>query len=196
MSETTATVEGRILQTTIDCIEAYGISGATNRVIAQAAGVNIAAINYYFRSKDQLIQRVMEITLKNAFDLSDFPPMEGISAHERCTAIFLEILEGGIQYPNITRAHFHNLLVEGQPDPVLKAYVARFIEGQARDLQQRGLALPAGEVHLALLQIFSAIVMAILAPALYELPGTSLETPEGRRAYVARLVEKLLGTAR
>src|SRR5512138_1248063 len=113
MNEVPSTPEQKILFTTIECIEKYGISGATNRRIAGAAGVNIAAINYYFRSKEALIQRVMEITLKNAFDLSDLPPMPGASARERCEEIFLKFLEGGLQYPNLTRAHFRSLLVEG-----------------------------------------------------------------------------------
>jgi TetR/AcrR family transcriptional regulator, regulator of cefoperazone and chloramphenicol sensitivity len=63
MNEKTGSVEQKIIDATIRCIEAYGISGANNRRIAEAAGVNIAAINYYFRSKELLIQRVMEITL-------------------------------------------------------------------------------------------------------------------------------------
>ena len=70
MNDKPASVEGKIIQAAIECIEKYGISGATNRQIALEAGVNNAAINYYFRSKEVLIQRCMEITLKNAFDLS------------------------------------------------------------------------------------------------------------------------------
>ncbi len=192
MSETQPNVEDRISETTIECIEKYGISGATNRRIAEAAKVNIAAINYYFRSKDNLIQRAMEITLNNAFDLSSVPAMPGAAAQERCVAIFSDILEGGIQYPNITRAHFHSLLVEGQPDSQLRAYIKRFIEEQAKDLRARGLALSQEETQLALMQIFSAVMIATLSPTLVEFSGVSLVAPGERLVYVQRLVQKLL----
>lgn len=192
MSEIQSSVEDKIIETTIECIEKYGISGATNRRIAEAAGVNIAAINYYFRSKEVLIQRVMEITLKNAFDLSNVPPMPGATAQERCVAIFSDILEGGIQYPNLSRAHFHSLLVDGQPDERLQAHVTRFIEEQAKDLRARGLALSQGETRLALMQIFSAVMIVTLFPALVEYGGVSLRTTGERHSYVERLAQKLL----
>jgi len=192
MRENPASVEDKIIQTTIDCIETYGFTGATNRRIAEAAGVNIAAINYYFRSKERLIQRVMEITLNNAFDLSNVPPMPGATVQQRCIAIFLEILEGGLRYPNLTRAHFHNLLVEGQPDAILQAYVTRFIDAQAADLLARGSSLSQEELQVALMQIFSAVAMAVLAPSLVSRSGIDLLNSDSGKAYTTRLVEKLL----
>ncbi|HVP20253.1 MAG TPA: TetR/AcrR family transcriptional regulator [Anaerolineaceae bacterium] len=192
MSEEPASIEEKIILTTIDCIERYGFSGATNRRISQAAGVNIAAINYYFRSKKALIQRVMEITLHNAFDLSNVPSMPEATVQQRCAAIFAEILEGGIRYPNLTRAHFHDLLVEDQPDTLLQHYVRQFVDEQAQELLTRGLTLPPDEIKLALIQIFSAVAMAVLAPSLIEQAGIDLHDPAARQSYVKRLVEKLL----
>jgi hypothetical protein len=139
-----------------------------------------------------LIQRALEITLNNAFDLSNVPAMPGAAATERCAAIFSDILEGGIQYPNVSRAHFHSLLVEGQPDARLQMYIMRFLEEQSQDLRARGLALSEEEAKLALMQIFSAVMVAVLSPALVEYSGVSLQTPKERHIYVDRLVEKLL----
>jgi AcrR family transcriptional regulator len=192
MNDVPSNPEQRILLTTIECIEKYGISGATNRRIAEAAGVNIAAINYYFRTKEILIQRVMEITLKNAFDLSDLPAMPGGQAQERCVAIFLKFLEGGLRYPNLTRAHFHSLLVEGQPDAALYRHVRQFVEEQARDLRERGATLEPEALQTVLMQIFFVVVMAALAPSLVEQTGVHLGEAQVRRVYVEGLVEGLL----
>ena len=156
------------------------------------AGVNLAAINYYFRSKELLIQRVMEITLKNAFDLSDLPPMPGASAQERCIAILMHLIEGGYTYPGLTRAHFYNLLAEGREDPLLVKHVNRFIDELAEDLQARERSRP-DELKLALIQIVSAVLMAILAPTLFEQnESLNLQNPDARLVYVTRLVGKLL----
>jgi AcrR family transcriptional regulator len=195
MEEKPTSVEEKILIVTIECIEKYGLSGATNRRIAEMAGVNLAAINYYFRSKDALLQRVMEITLKNAFDLSDIPPMPGADPVERCTAIFTDLLQGSFHYPGITRAHFHNLLVEGEYDALLVARVNRFIADLAADLGTRGCALPPAELTTALQQLFSAVMFPALAPQLFEPPGGDWKNAEKMQAYVRRLVQKLLGNS-
>ena len=193
MNEKPTSVEDRIIAATIDCIDKYGISGATNRQIAGMAGVNIAAINYYFRSKDNLIQRCMEITLKNAFDLSDFPPMPGASAHERCLAVLIDLIQGGYQYPGLTRSHFYNLLAEGRLDPLMVEHVNRFVDELVADLQDRGCALELDDLKVALVQIMSAVFMAILAPDLFEgRQGINLHNPDSCGAYVTRLVNRLL----
>jgi AcrR family transcriptional regulator len=189
----TTIVEEKIINATVDCIETYGISSATNRRIAQVAGVNIAAINYYFRSKEALIQRVMEITLKNAFDLSDITPLPGASAKERCIAVLMDIIQGGLRYPGITRAHFYNLLAEGQYDTLLVEHVNHFIDDLSADLIDHGCTMALDELHLALIQIVLAVIMAILAPTLFaKQHGVHLDDLETCRAYVNRLVDRLL----
>ncbi len=186
-------IEEKIIFATIECIEKYGISGATNRQIAQAAGVNLAAINYYFRSKDVLIQRVMEITLENAFDLSDLPLMPEVSAQARAVAAMEKLIEGGQQYPGLTRAHFHTLLAEGQRDPLLERHVNGYLDKLAADLQGRaGVPEPAA-LRLGLVQVLSAVVFTALTPGLFAgLQQVDLTGPEQRRAYITRLVERLL----
>jgi AcrR family transcriptional regulator len=193
MNEKPTNVEEKIIFATIDCIEKFGISGATNRQIAQMAGVNIAAINYYFRSKDVLIHRCMEITLKNAFDLSDFSPMPGVPAQERCIAILIDLIQGGYRYPGITRAHFYNLLAEGRYDSLLVEHVNRFIDELVEDLHDRKNGLALDELKVALIQIVSAVFLAILAPDLFEKrQGIDFANPDTCRAYVTRLVNRLL----
>lgn len=193
MNEKPASTEEKIISATIDCIESYGLSGANNRRIAAAAGVNLAAINYYFRSKEALIQRVIEITLKNAFDLGGMDPMPGLPAQERCIAILEELIEGSFHYPGITRAHFHRLMVDGQYDALLVTSINRFIDDLAEDLHARGSPLEMDELKVALMQIFSAVLTALLAPELFERQNANLRDPDARRAYVTRLVSRLLG---
>jgi AcrR family transcriptional regulator len=188
-----ANPEERIVAATIACIEQYGIAGATNRRIAEQAEVNIAAINYYFRSKEALIRRCLEITLQNAFEMNDMPPMPEASAQERCIAVVLDLLEGGQRYPGISRAHFYNLVTEGPYDRLLAERLNRFIADLSRDLRPRSGALPAEELTIALIQIMSAAIFAILAPALYTAQyGVNLNDPATRQVYARRLVAGLL----
>jgi len=42
----------------------HGFDGATLREITALAGANIAAVNYYFRSKDELIRHVLDVYVR------------------------------------------------------------------------------------------------------------------------------------
>jgi AcrR family transcriptional regulator len=193
MDDNADSVEEKIILAAIDCIDKHGISGTTNRLIAQIAGINSAAINYYFRGKDVLIRRCMETTLKNAFDLSDMPAMPGAGPQERCVAVLLDLVEGGFRYPGITRAHFFNLVAEGRENQLLSDWVGRFCDDLAADLRSRGSSLAEDELKLALAQILSAVFMAILAPSLFKPQyGADMHDVKSRSVYVTRLVAGLL----
>lgn len=194
MTDQTDTVPEKIVYATIACIESHGISGATTRKIAEMAEVNIAAINYYFRSKEALIGRALEVTLTNAFDLADTDPMPGATAQERCLAVMMRLVEGGLRFPGITRAHFHGTLAEGHENPSLRVHLERFAAELAADLGTREGAPPPAELKVAVVQIVSAVMMLILAPALFGPPDAPHPpTVDACREYVTRLVEKLLG---
>ncbi len=193
MDSSTQTVEEQIIQATIECIEQYGLKGATNRRIAARAGVNIAAINYYFRSKEVLIERCMQATLENAFDWEEFARMPGGSPEERCTAIFENLLEGGCNFPGLTRAHFYELLTEGKYDSLAVEKTNEFVERLAANLIELGSTLAVDELRMALAQITSAVMMMILTPRLFESSfGIDLCDEAQRKQFVRRLVERLL----
>jgi AcrR family transcriptional regulator len=193
MDTSPTAVEMTIINATIECIEKYGIQGTTNRKIAEMAGVNNAAINYYFRSKDALIRRCMQITLENAFDFKDFENLPGDTAQQRCAAIFDDLVTGGLNYPGLTRSHFYELLTEGKYDSIAVEKLNEFVGDLARDLEGRGVDLDAQELQLACVQITTAVMMAILAPRLFAAKfGIDMSDEKNRQRFVQRLVERLL----
>jgi AcrR family transcriptional regulator len=52
----------------LTCIERDGIEATGIREIAREAGVNSAAINYYFQSKDKLLAIALERSLEQLFE--------------------------------------------------------------------------------------------------------------------------------
>lgn len=190
---TAESVENKIITAAVECVEHYGLKGATNRRIAEKAGVNLAAINYYFRSKDNLIDKVMESTLNNAFDWQDIEKLPGNTAKERCIAIFDDLIKGGCNYPGITRAHFHDLITEGNYDSLIVKKYSAFMTKLVEDLSKRGANMPAEQLSLACAQIASACFMAVLAPQLNkETFGIDLQDAETRIRFVTDMVDKLL----
>jgi AcrR family transcriptional regulator len=192
METTNLSVEDRIIQAAIECIEKYGVHGATNRKIAALTGVNNAAINYYFRSKEALVARCMRVTLHNAFDWEDIAKLPGRTARERCAAIFKDLIQGGINYPGLTRSHFYDLISEGNYQSLVVEKLNEFVENLAKDLDQKGAGLEANELRLACVQITAAAMMVILAPQLFAPFGFDLRDETTCDSFVNRLVDRLL----
>ncbi len=193
MEDQTMTPEEKIIQATIECIEQYGLQGVTNRRIAAQAGMNGAAINYYFRSKKVLMDQVMKTTLDNAFDWEDFEELPASTPQERCTAIFEDLIKGGCNFPGITRAHFYAVLSEGRTDTEAARRLNDFVGHLAVDMRQRGVTLGEEDLRLALTQLTAAVMLVIMVPDLFQQStGLNLCEPQARHRFVSQLVDRLL----
>jgi len=186
-------IEKKIINATIDCIEKYGIKGTTNRQIAKIAGVNGAAVNYYFRSKENLINICMETTLNNAFDWKDIQQLPGETAKEKCLAVFAEILKGGLKFPGISRAHFYDLVVDANYTSLVVSKLNGFLENLVQDLKKRGSKLTDAQLYLACTQITSAVITLILMPNIFENKfGVDFNKPATIDLYISQMVESLI----
>jgi AcrR family transcriptional regulator len=59
--------EEKIKNAALKLFQQKGFAGTKTREIAQEAGINIALLNYYFRSKEKLFEIVMEESLRKIF---------------------------------------------------------------------------------------------------------------------------------
>ena len=188
------TPELRIINATIDCIEQYGLQGATNRRIAEKADVNVAAINYYFRSKQNLMDQVMNLTLDNAFDWEDLFILPDDTPQQWCVEILVDLTKGALNYRGLTRAHFSGMMLDGDYNSLGARRMTAFIQQWAAELQQRGIKMPEKDLYQALAQLGYAFISAIMAPKLFEQSfGISLTTEEVMREFYGDMVEKVLG---
>ncbi len=58
--------ESRIILATVACIASRGIAATSTREIAKQAKLNQGNIHYYFRSKEALMRRVLELVYENS----------------------------------------------------------------------------------------------------------------------------------
>src|SRR5688500_7063444 len=113
MSGDRAAVRERIVLATIERIEAGGIKELTVRDIAAAAGVNVAAINYYFGSKEALLAAALEASSAHArSDTEEYlARLEGDPEGALCE-LLLYYMEGALRYPRIYKAHLFRPFTE------------------------------------------------------------------------------------
>ena len=111
-SQNNLTPKKKILDATLKLIGTNGIHHTTCRKIAAMADVNLAAINYYFGSKDTVINEALKSftsTLMSSFDYLDdlnAPPEERIRNFLRSYADYT------LEYPDVFRNFIEQVLHE------------------------------------------------------------------------------------
>lgn len=186
--------EEKILQATVDCIEEYGINGTTIRRIGNKAGMNSAAINYYFRSKGILMDRVLQATLDNAFNWDDFKYTEALPLHEQLDEIFIFLAVKPIQFRNITQAHLYEIVQHANYQTELTTKLNGFLEKVFGEVRRKKPELPDEEIRLALTQLAAATLpfFSTFSNLYNSFSGLDMSKEENRIRYVKRLVEKLI----
>jgi AcrR family transcriptional regulator len=134
----------RLLEAAIDIFGRYGYEGSTTRNIAQAAGVNIATIPYYFNSKEGLYRAVIShiVTMLKAHVLGSLKEINessftGRNSRQQAQGQLQRLLEtligfmlGSPQAPRVARIILHeqlypssayDVLFKGFMEPLLEA---------------------------------------------------------------------------
>ena len=125
----------RIVEAAINCIERDGLHEVTIRGIAREAGVNSAAISYYFRSKDTLIAEALALTLQNAFgDWEVLLRERSSDLRSRVRSVLLELYEGSLKFPGIVKAHLYDTFIKGVSRTPLIRALDRFVVSLTREM--------------------------------------------------------------
>jgi AcrR family transcriptional regulator len=191
MSNEDASAQGKIIEATIECIEREGIQAVTIRKIAKLAGVNSAAINYYFRSKEKLVEEVMRSTIEHVFeDWREVVNDENRSVRERLFLLFTDYMEGAIMYSGISKAHMWEPLINNNYDSLFVKLLNEFFQDLVKKLSLE-LKRPVKELKLVVIHLFSALTMPVLMPDLYRdfYDGKTFKEAKVRRALIEHVLK-------
>lgn len=178
----------RIIFAAIEILEKDGARGITTRRIAAEAGVNTAAVNYYFGSKDELVRQVLTLTLSHGFtDWIEILRDENLDAQTRLYAVLSIMLEGIERNPGVVRAHmFESGVMEGSRAE-LTGHVSAFLDEAAALLSACSSTTEADlrlRIGIALLTMMSAGLMPEQMKAV---------SPSGRQEFILTLVNSIPG---
>ena len=98
---TNHTIKEKIIDQTIHLIGEKGTTDVTVRVIANAAGVNVAAVNYHFSSKEQMMALMEEQFIGGFSEVLDILYDEKLNPEERLLAWANEAMFYLMSYPGI-----------------------------------------------------------------------------------------------
>lgn len=198
MAPDDTSAEERILLATVACIERQGLENLTIRTIAKEAGVNSAAINYYFRSKEKLLEIAMATTLDHLFeDLEEIAADNALSPSQRLAEILDYLIDGATRYPGITRAHFSRAINAGVSDPPFTTRMNAIIK-KLKGVHVDTLAGDMGReadhgIDFRLIGAISAAMLPAVIPTFFrDFSGADFRDPRTRKAYVRTLVDSIL----
>lgn len=158
-----------ILDTTIEIIKKEGFDGITIRKIAKLANVNIGLINYYYGSKDKLINAVIQkliASLKASFQVFDD---EHLSPKERLKQFLMSYSAVTEKYPFIIQVMINQ-------EPILfdsySEYV-NFVRAVGLQKVRETIAQLSGEtdhekLNIMLTQVLAGSITPVLIEPLYE----------------------------
>jgi AcrR family transcriptional regulator len=196
----TPDMEARIVRAAIECIEREGVESATIRSIAREAGVNSAAINYYFRSKDRLLRAALEQTRREGsskalLELDELERQTG-DLRSALRILLVHIFTGMLNYPRITQWHLSTPLARlgegGEDTEYWNAFFERFfhrvrsILPHAAEEQQR----------FSVMQLWCCLLFPGMLPAFFRgFARLDLRDPGAAERYVDHLMEHVLAPA-
>lgn len=177
-----------ILQAALELLDTEGLHKVTVRKIAARAGVNVAAVNYHFGSKDQAIFAALQ-TLRSRFGQA-FAHLQNtqIAPRARLVAFMTAYCDTVFAYPNLVKA-FVNQSLNAEIQQDYAAFVRR--EGLALITQTLAEILPLDDEALRMkaFQMMSSLVLILLVgtqtgPVI----GLDFSDPAVRNRYIQSII--------
>ena len=155
--------KAKILQSTLDLIKVEGFESVTVRKIAADSGTNVALVNYYFGSKDKLINEALSAFLGSFTATFDLLDNASLLPQERLKQFLMSYVQIIQQYPELVSrifslggAVFTSQYEYGQ---FLKSIGFVKIEGVLKEITHE-------EDHEVLMMMIMQLFGAIFLPAL------------------------------
>ncbi len=177
----------QLVETTVDLMEEQGLSKVTVRAVAAAAGVNVAAINYYFGSKAELIQAALSQTVNHArMDLDELISAPDSDPRQGLQALLSYLLEGALNNPNIIHAHVQEMFAGGASREALPAALAPTVDAVTATLAA-SVPLPEQRARQRAVAALSAVIFPSFFQSVFASTDV-LKDLEARSEYVAEVV--------
>ena len=174
----------RIIFAAIGILEKDGARGITTRRIAAEAGVNTAAVNYYFGSKEELVRQVLSLTLSHGFaDWIEVLEDRSLDAPSRLHAALSIMLEGIERNPGVVRAHMFESGVMEESRVALGGHLSSFLDAAATLLSPTGA--PETDLRLRL----GVAVLAVMSAGLMT-EQVETVSPSGRQGIILALFRR------
>ncbi|HUX13149.1 MAG TPA: TetR/AcrR family transcriptional regulator [Spirochaetia bacterium] len=195
-----ATKEARILRAAMDIFVEKGWSGARTQEIADRAGINKALLHYYFRSKENIYDKIIEKVFTTFFTALDEALKDDKPFEEVIRQFIYTVVDTIDANPNIPRFIMHELSQGGKN---AKGILTRVVGRSGVSLPQRMVMLISRELAAERIQPVNPpqLILTILGSCIYYfvtepvveaiLSHVQPDTPYERRQFIAERKESI-----
>jgi AcrR family transcriptional regulator len=184
----------RILEATLNIIGSEGFQKVTIKKIASLAEVNIAAVNYHFGSKDNVIDEVMKVFSKSIIKCFEILENNQMAPEERLKNFLQDYSDTTLEYPDI----FRNIVNHGIGNCNVQSEYIQFLKdtgyGKIADtLKAAGVKENQEILDMKVFQALSALEFPILlGNYTQEISGIDYNQKFIRTRYIQLILKSLL----
>jgi AcrR family transcriptional regulator len=186
----------KILETTVKLLYAGLPADLTTRKIASAAQVNIAAINYHFRSKDELIDEAVQAATAAAFEAGMKMLMApGTPAADRLRLFLQGYATGLVRFPGVTRTAWLGLYLKVGGDTFYGRFMKEMLDKLAQVIGEIRGSQDSADITTALM-IVSCVIFPFLVSGTVKASGAiDYENDDARRHFIDTALSRLATSA-
>ncbi len=182
--------QNKIILTAMDMIGKQINLDFTIREIADRANVNLASVNYYFRSKENLINEVENRFAQETQQIYRELDRPGISPRERTIRWAEEMMLHLMKYPGILFMMVTKLIQKGIKSTIITGLLDNVERRLAPIIRELTGAEDDLVVSMKLLQLLSGVVTPVL---FYHAAGNTFEFDINNSSSRLKYVESLVG---
>ena len=183
----------RIILAAIDILNSEGIGGITTRSIAEKAGVNSASVNYYYGSKENLIDHALSMTLEHVFsDWMMILEIEELDLPVRIYCLLDFTMEGVLKYPGIVHSHLFDPLSKKKARKAFAEKTSSLLDILSTMLEER-MPLTKEKLRLSLGQMLLTVISAAIIPELFTaITEDEITEDQARSRFILFLLKQFL----
>ena len=185
----------RIIKTALSIIGERGDMNITVREISRKAQVNLASINYYFRSKKRLFNEIEEYFANETNNITSILDNSDIDAMARILTWAKKLMENLVNYPGIMLLFASKILRGEKIDKTISKFVNiknssfKKLIGEITGITDSKL------VDLKAIQIFSGLINPLIIQyGVGKVFNADFNNSKTRDKYIETLIESILGS--
>lgn len=187
----------RILDATLKIIGTEGVQHVTSRKIASLAKVNVAAINYYFDSKDDVINEALKTLMKKLMQSFDHLDDISVPAEARIRKFLRSYADYTLEYPDVFRNFVDQVTHESEASLEYIEFMKQIGLNKLKRLVQENSQsqLTDTELSMKIFQMFSSLEFPVLVGAkMKSIAHFDYSNRNSRYHYIDLVLKSLLTT--
>jgi TetR/AcrR family transcriptional regulator, regulator of cefoperazone and chloramphenicol sensitivity len=186
--------QAKILETTVKLLFTTAPAELTTRRIAREAQVNIAAINYHFRSKEELVNKAMEAATAKAFEMGlKVLLAPGRDPMERLREFLSGYVKGLVSFSGLTRTAFLGLFRREDSGTFYGRYLKEMLSKVGQVISEAQGPRTEQDTAATALMVLSCVVFPFLVSNTARDAGAvDYSDEEARRRYIDRALARVV----